>query len=482
MKKTLLLERVMDQVRLAVIEEGMLCEIYIRQPDSWNLTGNIYVGVVKNVMRGMNSAFVDIGLEKNALLGAGDIPASVRDDRDLTALMAKENIRDLAKPGMQMLVQVVRSQPGAKGPRVSCHITLPGRLMVLLAEVRHIGISRKIASADERDRLYRIAGQITQQGDHGLILRTAAEGSGAEALAAEYEQLCQRYEAMQRAAENLSGPRLLHDDNDLLWRVGRDMLNDDVQAVWTEGIDCCEDMRNIAAAVAPRYIDRIREHSGDTPLFDLYRVDRQIDNALQKRVWLRSGAELVIEQTEALTAIDVNTAKNAGRQNADDTILQTNLEAATEVMRQLRLRDVGGIVIVDFIDMRCPEDREVLMGRLREYAARDSEHVRVVDMTPLGLVELTRKRSRQSLQQQLMGVCDRCDGRGAVFSDETLARRAIREIQMRRRTGDTCRLLLEAPGPVCNRVRQIGLPTGGEVVLKDTREQGRGDYRLSTMI
>ena len=478
MKQTLLMERVMDQTRLAVIEDGKLCELYVQRPDSENLAGNIYLARVQNVLPGMNAAFVDIGMEKNGFLAAGDIRLFAQGDKDLAKALGQARIEKLARPGQEMLAQAVKSQPGGKGPRMSCHITLPGYLMVLLAGIKYVGVSRKIQDANERERLRGIGKTLTEGSGNGVILRTAADGAGEEALRREYERLTAMYADMLRRAGYHKAPKLIHDDNDLMLRAVRDRLTEDVDALWVDDPAAFERTLEYAKLLSPDHVDRIHPHEGDTPLFDLYRVDAQADKALQKYVWLKSGGSIVIEETEAMTVVDVNTGKNAGKKCADDTILDTNREAAREIMRQLRLRDIGGIVVVDFIDMIRPADRETLLEVLRKEAARDRTPVKVVDITPLGLVELTRKKERQSLSRQLTHTCSDCDGNGVVPSHETTARRAIRDLWRRRRGGDMTPLRLEANPAVCGWAKKIGFPEGGRVSIKPIENKGAGEYEI----
>lgn len=481
MKRTLLMERVLDQTRLAVIEDGALCEMYLQQPGSENLAGNVYLGRVSNVLPGMNAAFVDIGLEKNGFLAAGDIRLPVQGDGALAEALGKARIENLVRPGGEIAVQVIRSQPGAKGPRLSCHISLPGRLMALMRGVAYVGVSRRIDDGAERERLYKAGRSLTEKTDVGIILRTAAQGAGESALRAEYERLSSLLADILEKSRHCAAPRLLYDDNDLAVRAVRDLLADDVDALWADDADCFARLVACARAYAPELAGRIRLHDGQTPLFDLYRVDAQADRALGKRVWLDGGGSLVIEETEALTVVDVNTAKNTGKRSADETILKTNREAARELMRQLRLRDIGGIIVVDFIDMRRDGDRQALMELLRECAARDRNHTTVVDITPLGLVELTRKRVRQSLSRQLTRACSHCGGTGAAPAHEATARRIARELWRRRRGGDDTALLIEASAPVCAALKNIGIARDGRAVVRASSEPDAGEYRLSPL-
>ena len=479
MKQTLLMERVGNQTRLAVIEDGALCELYHERPGIESVSGNIYAGRVENVLPGMNAAFVDIGTQKNGFLAAGDARLFAQGDRELSTALGKARIEQLARPGQTLLVQAVKAATGQKGPRLSCHIAIPGRLMVLLCGVSYVGISRKTEDASERERLRGLGNALTAGTGHGLILRTSAQGTDEASLKAEFDRLCALYEDLRNRAAHAATPKRLYDDNALTLRAVRDMLNDDVDALWTDDAAVYEALMACANAIAPRYADRIRLHADGTPLFDLYRVDAQIDKALRRQVWLDGGGSLVIQETEALTAVDVNTGKNTGGRDADDTILRTNLEAARALVRQLRLRDIGGIVIADFINMKRDVDRQALMDVLREEAARDRGRTVVVDITPLGLVELTRKRARDSLSRQLTHTCPICGGDGVVPSHESVARRAARALWRRRRGGDTSALVLEAAPPVCARLRAIGLPGGGPVALRPREDMDEGEFRLN---
>ena len=478
MIQTLLMERVLDQTRLAVIEDSRLCELYIERPDSENLSGNIYLGCVERVLPGMNAAFVDIGMEKNGFLAADDIRLDVRGESGLESALKQVRIEGLVRPGQEIVVQAIKSQPGGKGPRLSSHITLPGRLMVLLTGIEYVGVSRKIADEEERSRLYGI-GKALASREFGLILRTAALGVEESALREEFDRLTAMYRQMRERAAHAIAPKLLHDDNALVLRAVRDMLNENVDCLWVDDDDCLTRARACAGTLCPDLADRIRRHEGDTPLFDLYRVDAQADKATQKYVWLKSGGSLVIEETEAMTVVDVNTAKNIGKRASQETLFENNCEAARELMRQLRLRDIGGIIVADFIDMPQQRQRDALLEVLRECAALDRTHVTVVDITPLGLVELTRKKQRQSLSRQLTHTCSRCGGNGVVPSHETTARRVSRELWRSRRGGNAAIMLVEAAPPVCGWLRKLGAPEGGAVYLRPVEGMEAGEYRIS---
>ena len=479
MAQTLLMERVTDQVRLAVIEEDALCELYIRRPGSENVRGNVYLGRVENVLPGMNAAFVDIGLEKNGFLAAGDISPELRGEAELARLMEGRRIEAMVRPGQDVLVQVSKVQPGAKGPRLSCSLSLPGRTMVLLAGVSYVGVSKKIADPVERDRLREIGRALCDGTDVGLILRTAAQGVCTEELRGEFQRLLELYHAISRKADATKAPRLLHDDNSLALKAVRELLGDAVDALWVDDAALYAEIRRLAEALAPEFVDRVRLHRGETPLFDLYRVDTQAEKALGKYVWLDGGGSLVIEETEALTVIDVNTGKNVGKSVPEQTIFRNNCEAARELMRQLRLRDIGGIVVIDFIDMASAQHRQALLELLSELARRDRNRVAVADMTALGLVELTRRKSRLSLSRQLLHTCSHCGGNGVVASHETTARRIARDIWRRRRRMDGTALVVEASPSVCGWLLKIGAPPGGDVWLREDAAMEPEAYRLS---
>ena len=476
MKQILLLERVLDQTRLAVIEDSMLCEIYIQRPDSANLTGNIYLGRVENILPGMNAAFVDIGLDKKGFLGANDIPASFQGQ---TGAVGNARIEKLVRPGQLLPIQVVRSQPGAKGPRLSRHITLPGRNMVLLCEGPFVGVSKKIEDEGERKRLYQAGQELIHNACVGLIIRTSAQGADESQLRSEFEHLTSLYAGLVKQSAFSGAPKLLYDDSDLMLLAVRDRLTEDVETLWVDDETIYKQVLDCATAYAPFLKDKVKLHQSSVPLFDLYRVDAQVDRALQKQVWLNSGGFLVIEETEALTVIDVNTGKNTGKRDAQDTILAVNQEAAQEILRQLRLRDIGGIIIVDFIDMRSQADKLLLLEMMQKGAALDRNHTTVVDMTALGLVELTRKRTRQSLSRQLTHSCIQCDGNGMVPSHEAIARRALRDLWRRRRGGDTSTVKLEAEPAVCGWIQQLCAPKALSLELSTNTGLRAGEYRFT---
>ena len=474
--QTLLMESVMGQTRLAIIENGALCELYYDRASSENLTGNLYLGRVMNVLPGMNAAFVDIGLDKNAFLAADDVVPEFGGDARLVRQFEERRIEKLVRPGQELLVQVTKAATGQKGPRVSSTFSLPGRTMVLLPDVKYVGISKKIDNAEERSRLHAIGKALTHGANVGIILRTASAGLNEDILKEEFNGLCGVWQEISTRAKHDKAPKLIYSDSSLALQAVRDRLSEQTDALWTEDAAQFEALQKLAELYVPKWIDKIKLHESPLPLFDIYRVDDQANEALRKYVWLNSGGSLVIEETEAL-----NTGKFTGKKALEETIFKNNCEAAREIMRQLRLRDLGGIIIVDFIDMKSSKEREQLIELLRALARQDHNRVTIAGMTNLGLVEMTRKRQRLPLNHQLSHVCSACGGNGMVTSHETIARRIQRDIWRRRRTGESCALLVEATEPVVGWLIRLGAPDGGAVYVAPTQFEKDTEFRVSSV-
>ncbi|MBR3502910.1 MAG: Rne/Rng family ribonuclease [Clostridia bacterium] len=459
MKKELLIESELGQTRLAILEDGELMECYAERPGQEKLPGSIFVGRVANILPGMQAAFVDIGLEKNALLHAGDIKLNISDFGADAETLEKElkgrSIGRMVRMGQEMLVQVVKDPGGAKGPRISSHVTLPGRLAVLLPTVNYIGISRRIDDEATRARLREAAEKYRPEG-MGLIVRTAAADAGEEDFARCVESLLRLWRSIQARAAHSKAPALIHRDEGLInWAV-RDRLTPDVTRVVAEGETAFRALLDAAETLSPELMDRVELYDGKTPLFDLYRVDAQFDKALKRRVWLGSGGFLIIDHTEALTVVDVNTGKFVGTKNLDDTVYKLNCEAAREIARQLRLRDVGGIIVIDFIDMEEDDHKQGLLALLRQLLRDDRTKTNVVGLTGLGLVEMTRKKIHQPAHQLLGRACPECGGSGFIDSEETVARRILHEL--RARSEGASGWLVKASAGVAGRLTLIGAP------------------------
>ena len=468
MSKDILVEAESGQTRVAVLEDGRLMELYIEREGQEKLVGNIYKGRVANVLPGMQAAFVDIGLDKNAFLYAGDIQVDRRDAEGLHKQLKETSIRQMVKPGQEVLVQVTKVAGGTKGPRITNHVTLPGRMAVLLPTVSYVGISRRIEEEQERARLRTLAEALTPEG-MGVIVRTAAEGVSPEELKQDIDYLTRLWESIARRARVAMPPCLLHRDEGLIYRAVRDMLKDEVDSLWVDGAEPHRFIQDTAQMLSPALSGKVRRYEGETPLFDLHRVDDQAAKALSRRVWLKSGGYLVIDHAEALTVIDVNTGKFVGEKNLSETVFSINCEAVSEIARQLRLRDVGGIIVIDFIDMDQQNQREALVELLRQELKKDRSKTNLVGLTALGLVEMTRKKVQQPIRAVLKQTCPICQGEGAVYSGETIARGALHVLNGKLRRGESSAYLIHCAAAVAGELERLGVPAGSRIYVKEER-------------
>lgn len=409
--------------RIAVLENGTLVEIYVAREE--RQIGSIYKGKVANVLPGMQAAFVDIGLERNAFLCKDDLnPLGDDDIEDFKNL----SIKDILKVNQETLVQIVKDSIGTKGARVTTSITLPGRYVVLLPTASYIGVSRRIESDEERRRLRQMAERLKPEGC-GVIVRTAAENVERENLERDLESLVNLWEKVQTRSKQVRAPAIVHRELTLVYKIIRDIFTEDVDRLIVDSQAEYEKVHELVGMFAPHLQNRVHLHQDRRPLFELHGIEREVEKALKRQVWLESGAYLIIDKTEALTVIDVNTGKFIGRTSLADTILKTNLEAAREIARQIRLRDIGGIVIVDFIDMERHEDKMKVLQAMQEALRRDRTKTHLVGMTELGLVQLTRKRVARDLEDTLREKCPWCQGTGMVPTPETLRIKTLREIK-----------------------------------------------------
>ena len=473
MATKLLLERVCGEERLAVLEDGELMELYVSR-GAGSLVGDIYVGRVQNVSPGLDAAFVDIGLENNAYLSAADwVPGEGE-----TPPGPGAPIGEKLKAGQEILLQVVKEPGGSKGCRASMALTLAGRVTVLKPMDPGIAVSHRIEDAGERGRLTAIVRETLRGTGCGAILRTAAEGADEAALKEELDALLDSWRSLRALAAVTRAPARLSGGEDLAVKAVRDCLHDGVEAIVTDSGELHDRLAAALAALAPSRRGCLKPlWEGSLPVFDAERVDAQLEKAMRRIVWLKSGGFLAIDETEALTVVDVNTGKYTGGQTLENTVLDINLEAVREIARQLRLRALGGIVIVDFIDMASPGDRQALMEAMAGAVKADRAQVTVVDMTPLGLMELTRRRTRMPLSRQLYHICEDCGGSGFVLSHESTARRALRELWVRSRGGQTG-FRLTAPKPVTDWVRTLGTPEGIRLRLCPDERMPAGTYRI----
>ncbi len=453
MTAKMLIESDPHQTRIAILEDDRLTEIFVERHRHRGLVGNVYKGRVTRVLPGMQAAFVDVGLERDAFLYVSDVAGDVeameeleieepRSDEPPASHPPAPSIDELLKPGQEIIVQVVKDPLPNKGARISTHVTLPGRYLVLLPTVRHFGVSRRIEDETERERLLALISQLAG-GSSGLIVRTVGEGKGPEEFESDFAYLSRLWERTRHRAGRVAAPTLLHQDLDLALRVVRDMLRPDFSVLWVDGEETYERIVEFLDQVQPSLVGKVKLFRQGATLFEQFGIEEQIEAALKSKVWLKSGGYIVINQTEALVAIDVNTGRFVGQSNLEDTVLQTNLEAVQEIVRQIRLRDLGGIIVIDLIDMVEPAHREEVFGALEGELRKDRAKTKMLNISEFGLVEITRKRSRANLERLLTQPCPYCSGRGRMKSIATICLNLRKELlHLRGRFGQQPELLL----------------------------------------
>jgi len=429
MAKEIAVDAERDQTRAALLEDGNLVEIYIEKNHGLRIAGNIYKGKVANVLPGMQAAFVDIGLDKNAFLYVDDIyiQNEFLENGD-TRKIKNNSIKDVLKLGQEIVVQVIKEPIGSKGARVTTNITIPGRYLVLMPTGDYIGISRRIVADEERDRLKSLAEEIKPQG-MGLIVRTVAEGRNKEDMVQDLHFLTALWEKIQFKKKTAQAPKLIYKDLNLISRIVRDLFSHEIDTLYINNKSDYDRVLELLDFVAPNLKERVILFNRQQDIFDYFGVEKEIEKALNRKVWLKCGGYIVIDQTEALTSIDVNTGKYVGCLNLEDTVLKTNLEAAKEIARQLRIRDIGGIIIIDFIDMSSQEHQNMVLNTLEEELKKDKTKTHILGLTKLGLIEMTRKKVRQGLDELLQKKCPYCEGRGRIISEETMSKRVEKKLK-----------------------------------------------------
>ncbi|MBI4512929.1 MAG: Rne/Rng family ribonuclease [Gemmatimonadetes bacterium] len=438
MKRQILINAASHETRVAILEDGALVELMLDRPDSARMVGDIYLGRVEAVLPGIQAAFVDIGADKAAFLHVSDLADEVREENGEdesngpTRLVERGRypaIQTLAKKGQPIVVQVTKEPIGTKGPRVTAQISLPGRFLVYMPESEHIGVSRKIEDRPERVRLRSLARELLPPGKGGVIIRTVGEELTRETFQRELSLLTKTWEKIHRRASHLKPPTRLHREAKLTAGLIRDVFSEKVDSLLIDNRDVYHEVRAYLESVDPDLLDRVQLYDEDAPLFDRHGIEEEIRKAFERNVDLPGGGYIVIEPTEALVSIDVNTGRYTGRKEPEKTILRTNLEAAREIARELRLRDIGGIIVCDFIDMEDPEDRERVLQELRTHLGRDRARTKAFEITELGLVQITRQRVRPSLYDTLTQPCPYCRGGGRVFTPATVVRRIERAVR-----------------------------------------------------
>jgi ribonuclease G len=421
-----------EEIRVALLEYGQLIELYFERKKDISLVGNIYKAKVIKVLPGMQSAFVNIGFEKATFLHVADVYSTF--DFPVFGEEIEETfpphlpIEELLQEGQDVLVQVSKDPIGTKGARVTSYITIPGRYLVLMPGVEHVGISRRISDETERTRLKDIVSRLKPQ-NCGLIVRTASEGCREDEIQKDIEFLMLLWENIQNKKEKVVSPHLLYSDLDIAFRSVRDLLGHDVDKLTIDSEDEFKRLQEFINTYFPKLISKIELYDGEEPIFDSYSLEIEIPKALGRRVWLKSGGYIVIDQTEALTAIDVNTGKFVGKDTLEDTILKTNLEAVKEIAYQIRLRNIGGIIIIDFIDMEKEENRNRLFTTFQEAMNKDRVKSTIFEVSDLGLIQMTRKRVRESLGRTLCDPCHYCEGKGFIRSPATICYEIYRELR-----------------------------------------------------
>ncbi len=431
MSEEILINVTAMETRVAVIENGLLQDVHIERVANRGIVGNIYSGKVVRVLPGMQSAFVDIGAERTAFIHVSDImplDSEGREDRDRQS----DVIRDFLHDGKKIVVQVAKDPLGSKGARLTTQVSISSRYLVLMPQSDHIGVSQRIDDVDERDRLQQMLREALESLDmtdmRGFIIRTAAEGVGPEEIRADLRYLKRVWMAVHRRGKAADRPTLLYEDLALYLRAIRDLARPGLDRIRIDDQSCFERLQSFCADYVPEVSRLLHHYDGERPLFDNHSVEDEIERALSRKVDLKSGGYLIIDQTEAMTTIDVNTGSFVGKKNLEETTFKTNLEAATMLARQLRVRNLGGIIIIDFIDMRDAEHRRQVHRALEKAMLADSTRNKITGISELGLVEMTRKRDRESLEHLLCEECTGCGGKGVLKSAETLCYEIFREI------------------------------------------------------
>ncbi len=432
-----------QELRVALVEDGRLAEIYIERPDKKSYLGDIYQGKVENVLGGIDAAFVDFGLEKNGFLYVDEVTTPEGEKR-------ARRIGDALKAGQEVLVQVTKDPMGSKGARLSTKISLAGRYLVYVPGGSGVGVSRRL-SQGERDRLRDISKELNPK-NAGLIVRTIAEGHGLEDLKRDMQYLSRLWSRLKKKAETVKAPGLVHKEVDISIEVARDLFNDTCESLIVDDPKRHKAIVSFLDKEAPELLPKVHQHTGVEPLFEAYGIEDQIAKALERRVPLPSGGNLMIDHAEALTVIDVNTGRFTRGKGLEDTITKTNLEAAHEVVRQLRLRDIGGIIIIDFIDMAHAANREMVLATLEAQLETDRTKTYVVELSPLGLVEMTRQNTTDGARGIMTRACPCCSGKGRVLSDETMALAVERRVRALARKSQAKAWLIEVNGGVADRL------------------------------
>lgn len=480
---------------VALLEDGSLVELMFDRPDEVRLVGDIYLGRVDAVLPGIQAAFVDIGAEKAGFLHASDLSEDDEEEEVGNGEFGGNGrqtrklppIQEQVKRGEAVLVQVAKEPIGTKGPRLTAQVSLPGRFLVYMPGSSHVGVSRKIEDRDERARLRKMAREIiSPDTDAGVIVRTVGEEVTQQTLKREFKRLHERWRKIQRRADSQKPPAQVHREAKLISGIIRDLFSDKFDRLVVDSKEIHHEITQYVRNVDPELLDRVHLHDDPVPLFDRYDVEEQIQTAFQRRVNLPSGGHVIIEPTEALVSIDVNTGRYTGKKDPEHTILRTNLDAAREIAKQLRLRDIGGIIVVDFIDMESRESRDRVLQELKTHLGRDRARTKAFEVSELGLIEMTRQRVRPSLFHSLTEACQHCGGAGRVYTPATVIRRIERSLQRAAASKDERRLIVRVHPEVALQVleeepdflRRVAKKTRLDLDLRDDPLMRQDQFRL----
>ncbi|HOE18989.1 MAG TPA: Rne/Rng family ribonuclease [Syntrophorhabdaceae bacterium] len=439
MASELIINVTFNEKRIAFLENGVLVEFFIEKKNDNSMVGSIYKGKVVRIVPGMDAAFIDIGLEKSAFLYVGDIILDrlMYEEYEDSGLVVElgERIEGVLEDGQELIVQVSREPIGQKGTRVTSKITLPGRLLVLMPATDHIGVSRRIEQEDERKRLAALLKEICPKG-YGLIARTASEGKTGDEIESDLNFLKRIWESIQEKAKNVRAPSILHQDLGIIFRVIRDLHSHNLKKIIVDDPFVFKNVEIFIKEYLPEEKCEVEYFEEKDPIFEVFGIEMEIAKLLQKKIWLKSGGYIVLDYTEALTVIDVNTGRYLGKKDLEDTILRTNLEAVKEIAYQIRLRNIGGIIIVDFIDMEKRESRETVFQALVEVLKKDRIKTFVYPISEIGLVQITRKRTRHNVTNLLTETCPNCDGSGYIKSRYTVCYEVLRDLMSSCKKGE----------------------------------------------
>jgi len=416
-----------EETRVAILEEDRLEELYLERTTKERIVGNIYKGVVTNIEPSIEAAFIDFGYRKHGFLHVSDLRADVAKGKSGGG---RKKISQMLQEGQHLLVQVTKEGIGDKGPALSTYLSLPGRCLVLMPDIKRLGVSRKIQDQGERKRLRNIIKDVDVPSNMGIIARTASEGKSKTDLQRDLQYLLRLWKVVDSRAKKSSAPALVYHESDQVIRVMRDVFNEDIRSIVVDSQEVYDKVKEFMRAVMPKHVRKVKLYEGEVPLFHEYNVDKEIEKMESRTVTLKSGGSIVLEQTEALVAIDVNSGQYKGKASAEETAYRTNLEAAPEIARQVRLRDLGGVVAIDFIDMEDANHRSEVEKALWNALKRDRARLRMLKMSPFCIVEMTRQRRRRSWRQATYVECPACHGRAFVKSPQTLGLQLLRKIRV----------------------------------------------------